>query len=96
MALCRIRFEPDGVDVLAPSGTTVLEAARNAGLMLASSCGGRGTCGDCAVKIVKGSPASVRSSRGPASLLPAGIVLACQAEVSDGLVVRPLRPLQRT
>lgn len=95
MALCRIRFEPDGVDVLAPVGTTVLEAARSAGLMLASSCGGRGTCGDCAVRIVKGSPASVRSSQGSASLLPVGVVLACLAEVSDGLVVQPLRPLRR-
>ncbi|MCX8008009.1 MAG: 2Fe-2S iron-sulfur cluster binding domain-containing protein, partial [Coriobacteriia bacterium] len=85
----RVRFEPWGAEAEVPEGATVLDAARAAGVDLLSTCGGRGTCGLCAVKILHGTPASIRH-RQAGSVLPDGVVLACQAEASDGLVVQPI------
>lgn len=92
MGGCRVRFEPYGLETVVPCGTTVLEAARRAGLQIASSCGGRGTCGDCAVRVLVGEPAVVRPAVGRAARVPQGVTLACLAEVADGMVVRPVRP----
>lgn len=92
MGSCRVRFEPYGLEAVVPCGTTVLEAARRAGLRIASSCGGRGSCGDCAVRVLAGEPAAVRPAEGRAARVPQGMTLACLAEVADGLVVRPVRP----
>ncbi len=49
-----ISFEPSGASVSVQEGTTLLEAARSAGIMLDSPCGGNGTCGKCIVKIDDG------------------------------------------
>lgn len=37
-----------------PVGTTLLQAARDAGRPLGSSCGGRGACGWCRVTVLAG------------------------------------------
>src|SRR5205814_1686992 len=37
-----------------PSGTTVFSAAHWIGLPIDSTCGGRGTCGKCKVRVIKG------------------------------------------
>src|SRR3989339_1096886 len=44
-----ITFNPDDVTVKIHSGATLLEAAGQAGIILNTTCGGRGTCGKCAV-----------------------------------------------
>jgi len=49
-----IDFEPIGKRVEVPAGTDLLEAARQAGIGLASVCGGEGTCGRCRVVIMSG------------------------------------------
>lgn len=90
MGSCRVRFEPYGLESVVPRGTTILEAARSAGLEIAASCGGRGTCGDCAVRVLAGEPAAVRVAEGRAARVPRGVTLACLAEVADGLVVQPV------
>ncbi|MDI6843942.1 MAG: 2Fe-2S iron-sulfur cluster binding domain-containing protein [Anaerosomatales bacterium] len=87
---CRVRFEPFGVEAVVPAGATVLEAARKSGIAIAAQCGGRGTCGQCAVRVLEGAPAAVRPALGRAAALPKGMVLACLAEVADGLVVKPV------
>ena len=51
---CRVDFEPVGKRVEVPPGTSLLEAARQAGLELASACGGEGSCGQCRVTIITG------------------------------------------
>lgn len=48
-----VRFLPQNVTVEVTPGTTVLEAAYHAGVMINSICGGKGTCGKCRV-IVQG------------------------------------------
>ncbi len=50
----QIDFQPVGKRVDVPAGESLLEAAIRAGIDLASACGGRGTCGQCRVQILKG------------------------------------------
>jgi uncharacterized 2Fe-2S/4Fe-4S cluster protein (DUF4445 family) len=54
-------------------GTTILEAARRAGVMIESPCNGNGTCGKCTVSAI---PAGNAASSGE-------IVLACQHQLYE-------------
>jgi uncharacterized 2Fe-2S/4Fe-4S cluster protein (DUF4445 family) len=45
----QVQFQPVGKRVGVPSGTTLLDAARLAGLDLTTACGGEGNCGQCQV-----------------------------------------------
>ncbi|MBN1975898.1 MAG: DUF4445 domain-containing protein [Anaerolineae bacterium] len=51
----RVDFEPVGKRVEVAPEATLLEAAQQAGLALASACGGMGSCGQCRVEIRAGS-----------------------------------------
>lgn len=51
----RVVFAPSGLSVTVDEGTTVLDAARQAGADLDSTCGGRGLCGRCQVVPTAGS-----------------------------------------
>ena len=50
----QIDFEPIGKRVEVPEDTTLLEAARQAGIELASACGGNSACGQCQVVVLSG------------------------------------------
>jgi uncharacterized 2Fe-2S/4Fe-4S cluster protein (DUF4445 family) len=76
-----IRFLPSGRVVSAVSGTTVLEAARQAGIELDSPCGGKGTCGKCVVRIASGDADSDSLGILSAEAVAAGSVLACATRV---------------
>ena len=49
-----IDFEPIGRRVKVSPGTTILEAARLAGIELVAVCGGAATCGRCKVRLCQG------------------------------------------
>ncbi len=49
-----IDFQPVGKRVHAQAGATLLDAAIQAGIDLASACGGMGICGQCRVQIIQG------------------------------------------
>jgi 2Fe-2S ferredoxin len=53
---CIVRFEPLGKQVAVPAGTSVLSAARLAGVPLGASCDGDGVCAACGVKVLAGDP----------------------------------------
>jgi len=67
----RVVFEPDGKEISIHQGATFVEAAGQAGIVLNTSCGGRGTCGKCVVRL------------GPSGRE----VLACQHTVQSDLTV---------
>ncbi|MCX5644450.1 MAG: ASKHA domain-containing protein [Phycisphaerae bacterium] len=67
----RVVFKPDGREISIHEGATLLEAARQAGIILATACGGKGTCGKCALRL---HPSGQQ-------------VLACQHQVQDDLAV---------
>jgi len=50
----RVTFEPAGVAVDVEPGTSILDAARAAGVRIRNDCGGRGACGRCVVHIRSG------------------------------------------
>jgi len=49
-----IRFQPSGTTLRVAAGTTLLDAARRAGLPMASACGADGLCARCGVRVLAG------------------------------------------
>jgi ferredoxin len=49
-----VRFQPSGRALRVERGTTLLEAARRAGLPMASACGADGICARCGVRVLAG------------------------------------------
>lgn len=80
----RVTFSPFGVTAVVTPGTTVLAAADSVGITIHAMCGGRETCGKCAVRVLEGDP-------GPGdALMPDAIRLACAFRPSGDVVVRPV------
>ena len=52
-----VRFRPSGRALRVERGTTLLEAARRAGLPMASACGADGLCARCGVRVLAGAEA---------------------------------------
>jgi uncharacterized 2Fe-2S/4Fe-4S cluster protein (DUF4445 family) len=71
-----VDFEPLGRRAQVARGTTLLEAARQAGVGLSAVCGGAGTCGDCRVRVVAGTVSSPTEAEAEAA--STGFRLACQ------------------
>lgn len=91
----KIVFLPKGDDTRVPPGTTVFHAAAWLGQPVESTCGGRGTCGKCRVKIVRG-PAPITPADQQhldAASIEAGWRLSCQAEVREETTVEVPRLL---
>lgn len=78
----KVDLEPVGRRVLVPPGTSLLDAARLAGVDLVASCGGLGICGTCLVRVVAGEVSPLSASE-EETLEPAqvadGMRLACEA-----------------
>jgi uncharacterized 2Fe-2S/4Fe-4S cluster protein (DUF4445 family) len=75
-------YQPSGKTAHVPEGTTLFNAAHWAGLPIDSTCGGRGTCGKCGVRMIRGelepTPADHRHL---SDRLDEGWRLSCQAVV---------------
>lgn len=54
----RVRFEPDNIEAMADTGANLLQVARDAGVYIATSCGGNAVCGTCKVLIKEGNVAT--------------------------------------
>ncbi len=84
-----VTFEPSGKQATVAVGTTLLQAARLAGENIMAPCGGKGTCGKCAVRVVAGTVGAMRPVPRPV-MLPKGMYLACLVEVDSPITVRAL------
>lgn len=84
MRKLQVTYLPSGRTAHVPVGTTVFNAAHWAGLPIESTCGGRGTCGKCKVRVVDGeaevTPADHRKL--DADQLELGWRLSCQFEIA--------------
>lgn len=90
MSQYQVILQPIGRHIQVKERTTVLDAAREAGVDLVSICGGDGTCGTCLVRIVKGKVTPVNiTEEGEISAddIRAGFRLACQVEVLGDIKV---------
>jgi len=67
-----------------PAGTSLLEAAAEAGLLLEAECGGRGTCGSCLMEVRAAGPGGEPLDEA------ARLVYGCREVVDRDLVATPL------
>ena len=81
MGTVRVTFLPNQESVETQPGKTLLEVAKQAGIFVASICGGDGICGKCRLIVQSGevdaSPTTLLSRQE----IQAGYVLACQTKV---------------
>lgn len=74
---------PDGLRIQADTESTLLEALRKVSIQLPAICGGRGVCGKCRVRIVKGglTAPTEAEKRHLDRMVDSGFRLACQAKL---------------
>lgn len=76
-----LTFQPQGATVRVPPGTTVFEGASWAGVAIDSTCGARGTCHKCRVRVLQDAIPPTTADMGTFSEdeLAAGWRLACRS-----------------
>lgn len=89
MGIHKLFFLPDQKEMEVEHGTTIMEAAQEAGVYINSLCGGEGVCGKCRVQVTEG---NIRADKNSISFLSKeevmeGYVLACQAKVYGDMEV---------
>jgi ferredoxin len=87
-----IRFEPSQKSVRVTTGTTLLDAARHAGLPVANSCGADGICGRCGLTLLDGAEDTEAESKSEQEIkernrIDPELRLACRVEVRCDLTV---------
>ena len=87
----QVTFSPSGRSTLVPDGATILQAAELAAEPLSAECGGRGACGRCMVRILRGEVPEYRILQREAGYPQ---VLACLTPVHGPLTVLPLGEAQ--
>lgn len=86
----QVDFQPIGRRIECQSGTTLLDAAQRAGVMLSSICGGEGSCGKCIVRVLEGEvspPTSIEQAELGGDETASGWRLACQTTLSGNIHV---------
>ena len=87
----QVTFSPSGRSTLVPDGATILQAAELAAEPISAECGGRGACGRCLVRILRGEVPEYRILQREAGFPH---VLACLTPVHGPLTVLPLGEAQ--
>jgi uncharacterized 2Fe-2S/4Fe-4S cluster protein (DUF4445 family) len=91
-----VTFEPDGRTVSVPTGQTFLRAAQEAGIDVMATCGGRGRCHSCRIKVLKGSvpPATIMDTvQLGHDEVHEGFRLSCQTSVLADCAVMVVPPI---
>ena len=95
-----VMFQPGNHKAVVPRGVSLLEAARKAGVVITTRCGGKAGCLMCKVNVGDQDAAAVRPAgeierRKLGSLIHSGMRLACQTAVWEDLTVTvPEDPLK--
>jgi uncharacterized 2Fe-2S/4Fe-4S cluster protein (DUF4445 family) len=84
----KITFLPHNTSIEIPAGTSIIQAALEAGVHINASCGGEGVCGKCRVQIEEGVVADGLSEKLSPEDIRKGYRLACRSEVAGELTVR--------
>lgn len=80
-----VKIMPENIIVLVPEGTNLLTATRQIGIDIESPCGGHGTCGKCAVRLISGivdEDCFLKKDHDGIDL-----ILACKTEVKGDTVI---------
>ena len=86
MSVRVVRFDPFGKAVQVKEGTSLLEAAGEAGIIINSVCGGDGICGRCKMIVKEGNVRSEATTLLSREEIQNGMVLACRAYVTSDIV----------
>jgi len=89
-----VRFLPDDVAVAVTGGESLLVAAAKAGIPVRGSCGGKGACGKCRMRVREGRVAAAGYGKLTGEEISAGWVLSCQS-VPESDVVAEVPPESR-
>ena len=87
MSQYTVTFYPENIQVVAQEGDNLLEIARQADVLLSSSCGGNGVCGKCKVIIRRGDVHTEPTKFIDQRERRQGYVLACMTLVHSDLEV---------
>jgi uncharacterized 2Fe-2S/4Fe-4S cluster protein (DUF4445 family) len=68
-------------------GKSILQTLKREGIYLVSSCGGKGICGKCRVRLLEGKVGSVSTGRLQPPDIDRGIVLACQTFPEEDILI---------
>ena len=85
-----VTFLPGYNKIVAPRGTTILDAAQRAGINMNVVCGGQGKCGKCVVYVQSGKAEFDRQKYGrffTEEELKKGACLACVTTIQGDLAV---------
>jgi uncharacterized 2Fe-2S/4Fe-4S cluster protein (DUF4445 family) len=85
---CRVVIEPDGAEAEVEAGTTLLEAARDTGVHLNASCGGRGVCGKCKLVLLSGEVEREKTPLLSGREREQNYVLACMTRVKGDVTAQ--------
>jgi uncharacterized 2Fe-2S/4Fe-4S cluster protein (DUF4445 family) len=86
-----VKFSPADVVAWVSPGTTVLAAAQSAVVPISAPCAGRGVCGACGVRVLAGELGPISDvEKAALKRAPAGVRLACHAEVLGPVTLKPL------
>lgn len=77
----------DGRTIPAVAGESIYEALKHNGIYLVASCGGKGVCGKCRVKIIEGRSRIEATSKLRKKDRDENIVLACQAFPEENILI---------
>lgn len=83
-----VTFLPDDREIIVPDGMTLLDAAVSAGVHLNASCGGKGLCGKCKLKVESGHVESRPDVLLTEKEKNENYVLACMSEIFSDVKVR--------
>ncbi len=89
----KVTFLPRGRQVVVEYGQSVFEAGKAAGVYIPTTCGGKGTCGRCRVRVEGQARPSTYIERQfiPQPDLAGAVRLACRLRVEDDITVTVLR-----
>ncbi len=88
-----VTFLPKGRQAVVERGQSVFEAGKAAGVYIPTTCGGKGTCGRCRVRVEGQArpPTYIERKFIPRSDLADNVRLACRLRVEDDITVTVLR-----
>jgi uncharacterized 2Fe-2S/4Fe-4S cluster protein (DUF4445 family) len=81
--MLQITFLPSEKTVAVPENTELLEAAREAGVEIDTPCGGKGSCGKCAVKLVSGEVDTDSRGKLTDAKVKEGFILTCKSCIKN-------------
>ncbi|MEN6317724.1 MAG: ASKHA domain-containing protein [Syntrophaceae bacterium] len=82
-----VTFQPAGITIDVPAKTVIYDAAKLAGVEIELPCGGKGTCGNCAVRVVSGKTSCESLGVLTQEEIDQNFVSACQTSIEDSDVV---------